>query len=376
MVVYLTFNDAPSGVFRSQVIDVVDFLREEGQPIRLVAFISLRGYKTQRQKIKAADPRAFVVPMFPGVKNWQMNTLTLVLLLLFMRPKTVMGRGVFAARMARKARHWLRYFRIVFDARGAYHAEFSEYRLVDDDRFISRVQILEEKSIRQSDAMLAVSHRMVQYWRDTYGFERKEKVRVIPCTLLRGHEQALLSADSRSALRTENGIGANDVVLAYAGSSAGWQSMDGLMRWIANQMKANPHVKALLMTPVKTVAGTPLAEFAERVVLKWVAPEDVMKYLSMADYGLLLRQPSVTNLVASPTKFAEYLVAGLSVLISPQVGDFSAFTAEHRCGQVIEPEAQPILSPATAETRKHSHALALKHFAKASFRDAYSLLLS
>jgi len=62
---------------------------------------------------------------------------------------------------------------------------------------------------------------------------------------------------------------------------------------------------------------------------------EVPGYLAAADVGLLLREPCLVNRVASPVKFAEYLAAGLPVLLTEQIGDYSALAAAHRVGCVI-----------------------------------------
>ena len=52
--IYLTYNDQPSGVFSSQVNDVCNYLnRDHGARIRLVAIISLHDFAANRRKIKA-----------------------------------------------------------------------------------------------------------------------------------------------------------------------------------------------------------------------------------------------------------------------------------------------------------------------------------
>ena len=49
---YLTYNDQPSGVFSSQVIDTGNFLNAaEIASIRLVAFISVRGFSAKTCRI-------------------------------------------------------------------------------------------------------------------------------------------------------------------------------------------------------------------------------------------------------------------------------------------------------------------------------------
>jgi glycosyltransferase involved in cell wall biosynthesis len=55
----------------------------------------------------------------------------------------------------------------------------------------------------------------------------------------------------------------------------------------------------------------------------------------MADFGMLFRKDEIVNRVASPTKFSEYALCGLPVLISDNIGDFSNFIKETGFGYVI-----------------------------------------
>jgi hypothetical protein len=42
------------------------------------------------------------------------------------------------------------------------------------------------------------------------------------------------------------------------------------------------------------------------------------------------------NRIASPTKFAEYLMAGLPLLITPHVGDYSDLVESEHLGKVVD----------------------------------------
>jgi len=376
MVVYLTYNDQPSGVYGSQVCDVVEYLSAHGsEKVQLVAFVSLRGFGASRRKIKALSPSACVVPMFPRMKNWRVNTISLWFILLWMRPRVVMARGVFATKLALRARKMLKKFKLVFDARGAYYAEFSEYQLSDSIEMIETVKRLEDEVLRQSDAQLAVSNALVNYWKTQYNLDLSATAEIIPCTLSHAAQHALQPASSRQESRRALNVTDDEVLLVYSGSAAGWQSFTGLFDWLLQLMRAKPRVKLLLMTPVDTLANTPLAEMAERVILRWVSPQEVSQYLNMGDYGLLLREDSVTNQVASPTKFAEYLAAGLHVLISPDLGDFPGFVEKHQCGMVIQPGSFPEFNVATPEEMARMNTLALAHFSKSGYLQAYARLL-
>jgi glycosyltransferase involved in cell wall biosynthesis len=67
-----------------------------------------------------------------------------------------------------------------------------------------------------------------------------------------------------------------------------------------------------------------------------VAPEDVPRYLHAADVGLSLIRTSAARQASSPTKFAEYLAAGLPVISTAEIGDLDAQIAEHRVGVLLD----------------------------------------
>src|ERR1700758_141224 len=123
--VYLTYNDAPGGIYQSQVIDTCRFLEDTfDEEILLVAFISARNFLATRRKIKLAYQHTIVVPMCPGINNWQKNRFLLKLIMLTRQKENIIARGVFATLLARASK---RFAKVCFDARGAYAAEWSEY---------------------------------------------------------------------------------------------------------------------------------------------------------------------------------------------------------------------------------------------------------
>ena len=60
---YLTINEEPVGLFKSQIIDVISFLnREFESDLFLVSFISLRHFSKHRKIIKSYDVNSIVLP--------------------------------------------------------------------------------------------------------------------------------------------------------------------------------------------------------------------------------------------------------------------------------------------------------------------------
>src|SRR5690606_35527533 len=128
MIFYLTYNDALSGIFRSQVIDVVDFLNKEFKAsVRLVVFASIRNFRSEKSKIKSFLPNAIIIPMFPKVKNWKWNIFTLKILCFLYRPEKIIGRSVLATMMALDVKKVNKKLKVVYDGRGAIAAEWKEY---------------------------------------------------------------------------------------------------------------------------------------------------------------------------------------------------------------------------------------------------------
>lgn len=373
--IFLTYNDAFSGIYRSQVTDVCSFFEKElGVKTKLVALVSVRNFWSQRKLIRTSLPGACVLPMFPKAKFWKFNIPLLFLSLLFSTHKSIWARGVFACNMALSLKKAGLFKKVVFDARGAYLAELTEYDVVKDESVKKKIAEIERRALFQSDAQLAVSHKLVAWWKEQYDFT-PSNFQVIPCTLSNSSLTSLPSATEIEKIRENMGFASEDIVLAYAGSAAGWQSFELVDAFLNGILQSNPKVKILFLSPHKPEKSRIFQEFPHRIYTAWVKPSMVGYMLIGADYGLLIREATVTNKVASPVKFAEYISCGLQVLISEGVGDFTEFVREYGCGNVYP---QLSLARVTYIQKKKNNELALKFFSKNSprIKSAYTTLLN
>lgn len=369
---YLTYNDAPSGVYKGQVADVVRFLNDQfGLHIRLIAFVSLRGFGESRKKIKQWMPGAIVLPMVPKIDNWRMNGW---LLKLFSSSKTqfMFCRGPFATALALDLKASGRCKKVAYDGRGAFAAEWTEYDMGQPEAMKPVMRALEQQSVQQSDFLLGVSEKLAEYWQREYDYKRTDHI-VVPCTLNKGFGD--LPADAAMAeVRADLGFRADDVVLVYSGSTAGWQSFQLLEEVLTGLLNGNEQVRILFLSKEETNNQRLASQFAGRVAIRWVSAEEVPVYLAACDYGILIRENTVTNQVAAPTKFAEYLHSGLKVLISEHIGDYSAFVTQHKCGVVVP--LQPIEPTPVPRTEKlRMRTLAEAHFTKDVYKPQYSRLV-
>ncbi|HEY1040732.1 MAG TPA: hypothetical protein VGF30_15060 [Bacteroidia bacterium] len=373
--IVVTFNDSFSGIYKSQVLDVCRMLQDKHKvPVKLLAFVSLRNYSAQRKQIKANYEQATVLPMFPKVGFWRWNIFLFFWAVLFLRDNKIWARGPFAANLAVSLKKTGLVKKVIFDARGAYQAELTEYSVIADATVVAQIEAIEKRALNESTAQLAVSEKLREWWKQKYSFIPSASV-VIPCTLSSFFVKELHEGEI-AELRKKNGYGQEDIVIVYSGSSAGWQSFELIHDYLFKQFQKNEQLHLIFMSDQIPDTLPLFKEFGNRVSKKWVKPGEVRDVLLCADYGLLIREESVTNYVSSPVKFAEYLSCGLQVIISGGIGDFTGFVREHRCGFLFNEAHNPVKP--TVEQKKKANSLALQYFSKdaVSNTEAYAKLLT
>lgn len=365
--IYLTYNDQPSGIYNSQVIDVVKYLNsnQSSEKVKLVALISIRSFLKNRNLIKQRLPDSVVFPMFPKPGLWRLNYF--IIKFLISSHKIIMARGPFAASLALRLKSSGKINKVIFDGRGAYKAELNEYDVVQNETIKKEIAQIEKDVVLNSDFRLAVSNALVNYWKKEFGYDSDKHI-VVPCTLSNDFVFDLPSKEMLKQIKQELGFGENDIVLVYSGSSAGWQSFKLVEDLLTKLMSTNENVKLLWLTNKLDENSDFVKQFKVRIKTAWVKPEVVKNYLFTGDYGILFRENSITNQVASPVKFAEYLSCGLNVMISENLGDFSEFVKQNNCGTVGNIIS---LSSTSYETKHKNHRLAIHFLKKENYKEDY-----
>lgn len=371
MIIYLTFGDPPSGIYEGQVIDVVRFINSElHHRIKLVAFISGRDFFKNRKIIKKNLPGSIVLPMFPKMINWEKNRFIFYLICVFFRPRVIIARNVLATQLALLSKRMGLTKEIVFDGRGAIAAEWNEYNVVNEKELKANIFNWEKEVVLQSNRQIAVSNRLVEYWKREFGFQRDTNV-IIPCTINKSFESIDITGEAVKRSRSLLGIDDNKIILAYSGSIAGWQSFSILSDFLEKIMKGDDRI-VLYFLSKRTKEVEMLAKaFPRRVFQEFVKPEEVGDRLTGCDYGLLIREQNTTNDVASPVKFAEYLSCGLKVIISEGIGDYSSFVVREKCGHLSN-DLDLQLQNLSLNERKRNQQIAHKFFRKENYIKEYN----
>ncbi len=376
--IYLTYNDQPSGIYNSQVIDLVKYLNaiQTSEKVKLVALISIRSFFKNRKLIKERLPEGIVLPMVPKPVLWRLNYF--ILRFLISSDKKIMARGPFATSLALRFKKAGRVQSVIFDARGAYKAELNEYDVVQNEKLKVQIAEIEKNDVLNSDFRLSVSQALVNYWKKEFNYYSNEHI-VVPCTLSEDFifpvgvpSGEFPTIEKLKQIKTEIGFAEEDIVIVYSGSSAGWQSFSLVEKLLTEVFETDKNVKLLRLTNHINESSDFLKQFEDRIKTAWVKPAEVKNYLLAGDYGLLYRENSVTNQVASPVKFAEYLSCGLNVIISENLGDFSEFVRKNKCGVVGDKIS---ITKLDYSSKQNNHKLAKQFLIKENYKTEYLKLL-
>lgn len=261
--------------------------------------------------------------------------------------------------------------KVCFDGRGAYAAEWEEYRIIDDDALIAQFRPLENEAVNTSDFRIAVSNALVAHWRERYGYIGDAHV-VVPCTLGVDTEVGGASSVEPTGRPTDPGT----VRLAYSGSTAGWQSFELLEKLLAKVLDTQPEARVLFLSKHDAHTAQLEKKYPGRVEVKWLDHAQVKTALESCDHGIMVRENTITNQVASPTKFAEYLSSGLRIITNDGLGDFSELVKKYDLGVVLDASGTvPQLSPTTVEERARLRSFASAHFTKRAYENQFQRLL-
>jgi hypothetical protein len=231
-------------------------------------------------------------------------------------------------------------------------------------------ELYENMALFTSWKQVAVSKKLIDYWNKEYNFTPRYPKYMIPCVLSSSHE---LQGNSQiNVIRKKLGIMRDRIVFVYSGSTATWQNLDALCRWVEERLLSTDNYVFIFLCD-ETFEIKRLIQLFPEVVLNFkVKPYEVREFLLSCDYGLLMRSDSITNQVASPVKFAEYLSAGLKVIISPGIGDFSELVLKNDLGIVIDfNQPMPdLLKPNITEKKRLNH-FASAYFNRQTYKSVY-----
>jgi glycosyltransferase involved in cell wall biosynthesis len=229
--------------------------------------------------------------------------------------------------------------KMIFDVRGLMADEY-----VDADHWrkgslpYRLTKAMERRSLTASEGVVTLTEAIWPIIKEWDGLRDRDDVvhEVIPCCA--DLELFKFSEEERMRRRTELRL-TDRFVVVYSGSIDGWYLTEQMADFFALVQRRRSDAHALWLTPAKheriknLMQQRNLPEAAYTVMA--VAPENVSSYLSAGDAGLAFIKPCFSKLASSPTKYAEYLACGLSLVINRGIGDADSLVTEEKVGALV-----------------------------------------
>ena len=377
-VIYLTYGDHFSGVFKSQAIETCNFLQHQSLAnVKLISFVDYTVWFSERKKIKSNYSNSIILPTLCSKLNWHpLFAILFIWIPFFFQVKKVLGRGIISTNVALIWSKFLN-LRVVYDGRGAVNAEWNEYNLGFTNLIKQKSFDWEKNCVLNSDFRISVSNKLIEYWGEKYNYYKSDHV-IVSCTF--SEENLKINLKLQNQKLKEWSFDSNDIIAVFSGGKDPWQSMESLTSIMEKWLINNKNLKIIFLTSPEIKENEIFKKYPDRVFQDWISPKNVFSILKLADYGILIRDENITNKVASPTKFAEYLVAGLKLIISENIGDYSIAVKTNGLGIILNEnmneKSEFLLVKPSLKDKQKSSSFAQEKLSRSSNIDNYKRIVN
>lgn len=199
----------------------------------------------------------------------------------------------------------------------------------------ARVKMLEELEwdiLKSVDFANYVSNAMEAHYLAKYGLLRPSCI--VPSALRK--EALRVNINNRRILSLPKGR----PTLGYCGTLVAWQCKDEMFTLFGEIHKRHKDVFFPILTqkPYHDEVNRLMAEHGigrKDYLVQEVSFDDVSAAVSQFNAGVMLRKWSPVNRVASPTKFGEMIAAGVPIVATDGIGDFSEDVRKNNFGVIV-----------------------------------------
>lgn len=223
--------------------------------------------------------------------------------------------------------------KIVFDPRGLYAEEFS---YLENRFFLTKIfKFFEPFFCKYANIIVVVSQPFKKYYQKEY-YIQDNKIIVIPTFAIlkenRDDKQVIINV-KKDYFKNENCL-----LFIYSGSIETWQNIDKVINFFSLLSKEIDNAKFAVFSKDAARFEELLKNCLQRnsFFVKSLSKDEIPYYLSQADYGLLLRDNNIINIVSSPIKVKDYLLAGVPIILTNNIGDSSNYIQVNKFGYILE----------------------------------------
>lgn len=322
---YLTMEGITSTVFKSQVYELLnsELSVENDLTLLLMQPINIRWNKEiikQLKDIKKSQKFTTKIIPYIGFKGSVSKNLAFFLLNIYINGilknanKVIHCRGQEAVAVAKMLKKKNENISIIADIRGVPYEELKEINIGRAKYFYELDNfIFTDKTINHINY---ISNELKKYYHERYNIEMINET-VIPCFT--------------SFEKNLEGINVSETLnILYVGGQQFYQRINDIPKLISKIKNNNINVILCLNGNKNYELENSFKKLNIKSEFYYnLNKEQLDSIYSKSDVGILIRDNTNLNKVASPVKLSEYLSKGLYLLIIGEVGDFYRFVKKH-----------------------------------------------
>ncbi len=228
----------------------------------------------------------------------------------------------------------------IFDMRGFMIDDYVALNIIPKDGLIHRVAKRIEKIILKDAYRTIVltreAHMVLSNFRE-FRDGKSKNIDIIPCCVDTKRFSSYANKDS--VLLKRLGL-ENKCIFIYLGSLGKLYQLKEMLDFFKIVRNSIPNAYFLILTPdIKEIIAERSRyknmQLFEHIGYLKISPEEIGKYIALADVGIAFYLPSFANKATCPTKIGEYLACGIPFIINRGVGDTEEWVNKYGVGVVI-----------------------------------------
>jgi len=351
---FLFYGDVNEGIFDSQVLFHLALIVRQGLSVSLLVLFPMKWLFSQYgatmrklREVRRYGIRVFLLPTLNPLRFIGRFLLILYahiiggslrIMNVWRVPTIVQARGIFCGFLAIRMKRLRGVFRVIFDMRAEEVSEL-QFKLLQEGftptkaaYLLNSARKMQLAALRGADIWLMVSLKLRAYVEEKLGLHNSSTW-VIPSSA----RVDIFRYDAERRTQMRQKLNLKCFVLGYSGSLSPWQKVDKVMD-ILNYIRRTGCQATLLLLTRDTEKAKRLAEEKGCMAFTRILSCDYHQlgdHIMCFDVGFLLRDRMMLNHVASPTKFAEYMLCGVPAFISAGIGDLENIVQSQKVGVLV-----------------------------------------
>ncbi len=178
-----------------------------------------------------------------------------------------------------------------------------------------------KRNMRFADYCFVVTKELRDYVCERFDTTDRTKFIIAPCATDNSHFDKKEYEKNRQKYREKYGLDDSIPVFVYSGGVSQWQCIEETLQLFTRILEYIPNARLLFFS--HRVDYFKRLTNREEIILDSYAPDELGNALCAADFAFLLREDCVTNNVAFPNKYLEYVKSGLKIITTPYLHEIA-----------------------------------------------------